>query len=124
MYDHVDQRVTDLSRSRPVYGALMAVMGFTQISEDPESICWYDPRDPKRQPFFSLVRASEHQPNGARVAFRAESRQNVDRLAEAALRAGARSFEAPHECTEYTPRYYATFFEDAEGNKLEVCCRN
>ena len=25
---------------------------------------------------------------------------------------------------EYTPGYYALFFEDADGNKWEICCRN
>jgi len=124
MYDHVDQRAADLTLIRPVYGALMDAMGLTRIVEDADNICWYDPHESKGRPFFSLVRADDHLPNGTRIAFRAASRQDVDRLAEAALRAGARNFEAPHECTEYSPRYYAAFFEDPEGNKLEVCFRD
>lgn len=124
MYDHVDQRVADLAQTRPLYAALMEAMGFTQLSEGVESICWYHPRAPKTSPFFSLVADSGHRPNGTRIAFRAAERPDVDRLAEIALRAGARHLEPPHECTEYTPRYYAAFFEDADGNKLEVCCRD
>jgi hypothetical protein len=26
-------------------------------------------------------------------------------------------------CAEYSPGYYAVFFEDPDGNKLEICCR-
>ena len=32
----------------------------------------------------------------------------------------ARNVEGPEEA--YGPDYYAVFFEDPEGNKLEVCC--
>jgi hypothetical protein len=124
MYDHVDQRVGDPARVRPLYDALMRAMGCTRISEDAQSVGWYNAEDPKRQPFFSLVRDGSHRPNQTRIAFRAAGRQDVDRLAEIALRAGARHFEAPHECIEYTPRYYAAFFDDADGNKLEICWRD
>ena len=124
MYDHVDQRVADPAKVRPLYGALMDAMGFTRLSEDAESICWYHAQDPRNQPFFSLAGDRDHRAGGTRLAFRAASRAEVDRLAEVARRAGARNFEAPHECTEYTPRYYAAFFEDAEANKLEICFRD
>lgn len=26
-------------------------------------------------------------------------------------------------CEDYTPHYYAVFFEDPDGNKLEICYR-
>ena len=54
---------------------------------------------------------------------RAADRAEVDRLAAIAREAGAAAFEAPHVCEEYTPFYYAAFFEDADGNKLEICYR-
>jgi len=124
MYDHVDQRVADLGRTRPLYDALMRAMGYTRISEDADSIGWYEPPSPKRAAFFSLMRDPQHGPNQTRIAFGAPDRHEVNRLAEIARRARARNYEAPHECTEYTPRYYAAFFDDAEGNKLEICFRD
>ncbi|MBV8151939.1 MAG: hypothetical protein JOY59_10310 [Candidatus Eremiobacteraeota bacterium] len=57
------------------------------------------------------------------MALRAADRGEVDRLAALAREAGAMAFEAPHVCVEYTPFYYATFFEDVDGNKLEICYR-
>jgi predicted lactoylglutathione lyase len=64
----------------------------------------------------------QHRANGTRIAFRANSRDEVDRLAEVARAAGARSIEGP-ENYGGSPRYYAVFFEDADGNKLEICYR-
>jgi predicted lactoylglutathione lyase len=32
--------------------------------------------------------------------------------------------EGPEYCHDYTSGYYAVSFEDADGNKWEVCCRN
>ncbi len=98
-------------------------MGYGRISEDAESICYYTPGGERSTPFFGIDLDSGHRVNGSRIALRAESRAEVDRLAAVARDAGATAFEAPHVCEEYTPFYYATFFEDAEGNKLEICYR-
>jgi hypothetical protein len=37
--------------------------------------------------------------------------------------AGGKTLEGPEICVGYSPRYDAFFFEDPEGNKLEICCR-
>jgi predicted lactoylglutathione lyase len=63
-----------------------------------------------------------HRSNGTRIAFRASSRNDVDRLTEVARLTGARSLEGPEEYGG-PPRYHASFFEDADGNKLEICFR-
>ena len=58
-----------------------------------------------------------------RIAFWAESRAAVDKVAEVVRKAGGKNMEGPELCVEYSPGYYAVFFEDPDGNKLEVCCR-
>lgn len=123
LYDHVDLRINDLAKTRSLYDALLPAIGCSEVREDAESVCYYWPGGDRAKPFFGLVRDPGHRPNGSRLAFRAGSRAEVDRLAAVAEAAGARAFEAPHVCREYTPFYYAAFFEDAEGNKLEVCFR-
>jgi hypothetical protein len=45
----------------------------------------------------------------------------VDRLAGVAQEAGARNMSGPRACPEYNPTYYAAFFDDPCGNKLEIC---
>jgi len=37
--------------------------------------------------------------------------------------AGAGNYEAPALCDEIAENYYASFFEDPDGNRLEVVCR-
>jgi predicted lactoylglutathione lyase len=123
LFDHVDLRVTDLSRIRKLYDALLPAMGFTRVSEDDETITYYLPGDDATAPFFGINVDPSHRPNGSRIALYAASRDEVDRLAAIVATAGAAAFEPPHLCTEYTPFYYATFFEDADGNKLEICYR-
>jgi predicted lactoylglutathione lyase len=58
-----------------------------------------------------------------RLAFFAATRADVDRIAAVAQAAGARAYEPPAACAEYTETYYAAFFEDPDGNKLEVVNR-
>jgi glyoxylase I family protein len=123
LFDHVDLRVSNLAKVRPLYDALLRAMGFARIAEDAETICYYHPEDDRANPFFCLVADPSHRPNGSRIALRAAGRGEVDRLGAVAKDAGAQAFEPPHLCEEYSPLYYATFFEDADGNKLEICFR-
>jgi predicted lactoylglutathione lyase len=123
LFDHVDLRVSDLANVRRLYDALLPAMGYTRISEDADSICYYDPENDRAKPFFGIIVDDQHEPDGSRIALRASSRAEVDQLASIAQSAGATAFEPPHHCEEYTPFYYATFFEDVDGNKLEICYR-
>jgi len=123
LIDHIDLRVSDLTKVRRLYEALLPAMGYSDIVEDEETICYYTPGRDRAKPFFAIDTDPKHRPNGTRIALRASSRTELDRLAEVARSAGATAFEPPHHCTEYSPEYYATFFEDAEGNKLEICYR-
>jgi len=71
--------------------------------------------------FFGVTESAGHTANECRIAFWADSPSEVDRLAEIIVRAGARNVEGPgyHE----GPGYYAVFFEDPSGNRLEICHR-
>jgi catechol 2,3-dioxygenase-like lactoylglutathione lyase family enzyme len=123
LFDHVDLRVSNLLKVRALYDALLPAMGYSRVTEDDETICYYHPGDSRAEAFFGIDVDPGHRPNGTRLALRAAGRDEVDRLAEIARTAGARAFEPAHLCTEYSPNYYATFFEDADGNKLEICYR-
>jgi catechol 2,3-dioxygenase-like lactoylglutathione lyase family enzyme len=122
LYDHADLRVSDLAKVRALYDVLLPAMGFVRLEEDGLNINYYREVDDRSQPFFGLMTDSKHRPNGTRIAFRAASRDDVNRLAQIARAAGAHAFEAP-ENYGGSQRYYAAFFEDADGNKLEICFR-
>jgi catechol 2,3-dioxygenase-like lactoylglutathione lyase family enzyme len=64
-----------------------------------------------------------HRGGANRIAFWADNEEEVNRLGKIVVEAGARAVEGPEYCQDYTPGYYAVFFEDADGNKWEICCR-
>lgn len=123
LFDHIDFRVRDLALVRPLYDALLTAMGFTERNADEESVGYHRPGETGAEPFLWLVEEPAHRPSEIRIAFGASSRNEVDRLSQVALSAGARAFEAPQIVSSYGPYYYASFFADPEGNKLEICCR-
>jgi catechol 2,3-dioxygenase-like lactoylglutathione lyase family enzyme len=123
LFDHVDIRVQDLAAARPLFDALLPAMGFSKINADEESAGYHQPEEDGSQPFLWLVEDASHRPAATRIAFSAPSRAEVDRLAALAEHNGARVFEPAALVAEYGPKYYATFFEDASGNKYEICCR-
>ncbi len=73
--------------------------------------------------FFGFTEDRNHQPNGTRISFWAETRDEVDRIAKLVREIGGKNLEGPELCSEYSLGYYAFFFEDPDGNKLEICCR-
>ena len=119
--DHIDLRVPSLSVGRPFYAMLLPALGFTK---DVSNEVWFqfEAEDGSRRgEFFGITESLQHVPNETRIAFWAESTAEVDRLAEVVRRAGGRNIEGPGY--DEGPGYYAVFFEDPCGNRLEICHR-
>lgn len=123
LIDHIDARVRNLAGVRPLYDALFTAMGYTEVHADDDSAGYHIPGDRGTSAFIWFAEDSAHAPNGTRIALAASTRADVDRFSAIAAENGARAYEAPQLVTEYGPAYYASFFEDAEGNKFEICCR-
>ena len=66
-----------------------------------------------------MIEDHHHIPNATRLAFAVESRKEVDRLADIVRAAGAINIEGPEDMP-YARIYYAVYFEDPSGNRLEV----
>lgn len=122
-FDHIDLRVRDMARAEKFYAALLPALGFTVHRSEQEWQTYYAPGEGK-PPFFGLTEDPSHRANGTRISFWADSRAEVDRVAEIVERAGARQVEGPELVKEYTPEYYAVFFDDPDGNRFEVCHRS
>ena len=120
-YDHIDLRVHSLAEARPLYEALLPALGFTRRVEIDGWLQYEAVTSDGPAEFFGITEATLHQANACRVAFWAQSVSEVDRLAEIARRAGARSMAGPGY--DEGPGYYAVFFEDPSGNRLEICHR-
>ncbi len=132
LFDHVDLRVSDVARARRLYDQFLPAVGFTKVggSEPGAAEAWgsytAEGRDDghPRQPFIWLNELPGHRGGANRIAFWADSKEEVDRIGDIVRRAGAQVVEGPELCEDYSPRYYAVFFEDDDANKWEVCCRN
>ena len=121
--DHIDLRVTDLKRAQKFYSKLLPALGFVRDRSGGQWGIFYAAGGDKPEAFFGFTQDRRHQPNGTRIAFWAESRADVDRLARLVLTIGGKNLEGPELCRGYSPGYYACFFEDPDGNKLEICSR-
>ncbi len=117
----MDLRVRGLDKVREFYMIILPALGFTQ-RVDLAGWLQFEAADPvEPREFFGVTESARHVPNECRIAFWAESKNDVDRLADIVIRAGARNVEGPGY--EEGPGYYAIFFEDPDGNRLEICHR-
>jgi predicted enzyme related to lactoylglutathione lyase len=121
LYDHIDLRVRSLAEARPFYETLLPALGFTRDVRIEHWLQFEAAGVDGATEFFGVTESSRHVANECRIAFWADTLSEVDRLAEIIVRAGARNVEGPgyHE----GPGYYAVFFEDPSGNRLEICHR-
>lgn len=120
-YDHIDLRVRSLADARPFYQVLLPALGFTRKLDIEDWLQFETEGTGRATEFFGVTESPQHVANESRIAFWADSTTEVDRLADLVVRAGARNVEGPdyHE----GPGYYAVFFEDPCGNRLEICNR-
>lgn len=123
-FDHVDARVRDLAAARAFYDVLMPALGLTDVTVGDGEVEYYHPPlvvDGPR-PFFGLHEDRAHVSNETCLAFTAATPGDVDRLAQIARTAGASDMEGP-EIPYSSERYYAVFFRDPSGNRIEICYR-
>ena len=124
---HVDLVVSSIERSLPFYRDLLAPLGYHGISEVAgergETIYYL------WGPATSIGLREAQSPGGVRydrysvglhhVAVEAASRAAVDERADWLRRAGAEIESGPQEYA-YSLGYYAVFFYDPDGMKLEI----
>lgn len=120
MIDHIALDVSDIGRSRAFYTAALAPLGFRIIAEETSAdatVVMFGVDQPE------FVIADKERPGeGNHVAFRAESRAQVDDFHAAALEAGGRDNGAPGLRENYGPSYYAAFVLDLDGFNIEAVC--
>ncbi len=119
--DHIDLRVRSLDEVRAFYLTLLPALGFDRDA-GVEGWLQYEALDEagRAVSFFGVTESAGHEANENRIAFWADSVEAVNRLAEVVRVAGARHIEGPAFEAE---GYYAVFFEDPSGNRLEICHR-
>lgn len=124
---HVDLTVTDLDCSRRFYDLVLGHMGYARAADYPHGSDWDRTGE---GPFCSIgivqARGSNadrqhdrYSPGLHHIAWHAESRADVDALYAKLLATGATILDAPAIWPDYAPDYYALFFADPDGLKLE-----
>ena len=124
---HVDLVVSSIERSLGFYRDLLGPLGFHRIGEvegERGETIWY-----LTGPGSSVgLRAAQSVPAGPydryavglhHLAFEADTRSRVDERADWLRRSGAEIESGPEEYA-YEPGYYAVFFYDPDGLKLEI----
>jgi catechol 2,3-dioxygenase-like lactoylglutathione lyase family enzyme len=122
LFDHIDLRVKNRENAQRFYSKILPAIGF-RVDKSGEKWGVFEAQGGVGVDFFGFEEEANHEPNANRIAFWAPSREAVDKVAEVVREAGAKNIEGPELCVEYSPGYYAVFFEDPDGNKLEVCHR-
>jgi catechol 2,3-dioxygenase-like lactoylglutathione lyase family enzyme len=125
---HVDLTVRDPDCSRAFYEAVLGFMGYV-LKDDHARGFDMDLNGPDGA-FCSIgvMRASgpnaqrphdRYSPGLHHLAWTAESRADVDAMHALLMRIGATILDAPAEYPQYGAGYYAVFFADPDGLKLE-----
>lgn len=123
-FHHLDLTVSDPVKSRPLYELFLGHCGFTLKSAGDD---WAGfGYDNKRYPCITILKAKDgakphdrYAPGMHHLALRAKSRPDVDALHEKLVAFGATILDAPADYPDYGAGYYAVFFSDADGLKLE-----
>jgi catechol 2,3-dioxygenase-like lactoylglutathione lyase family enzyme len=125
---HIDLNVTDLDAARAVYGPVLDYLGYTQVKDS--GGCEWDLKGQEGRgasiglrlcdPQDAAHRHHRYAPGLHHLAWRAESRADVDRLHDLLVERGIKVLDPPAHYPEYSGDYYAVFFEDPDGMKLEL----
>ena len=115
--NHIEMSVSNLGRSAAFYGALFRELGWKELRPGMwiEDGCEVYLKETKAPGAPGAAFGPRH------VAFRAPSREAVDRVAEAMRSMGATVIRGPQPMPEYSATYYTFDFRDPDGFVLEVC---
>lgn len=133
--DHIQITVKDMSIAVPFYDKLLALLGFdiqTKVSavieehdfhvvEYTHPLLAFAITSPRKA--FIGDEIHRRKPGAMHhLAFKVESRDEVDRLYCEIKDIGATIVSEPRLFPEYGPDYYALYFKDLEGIKYEIVC--
>lgn len=120
MIGYVTLGTNDLPRAAAFYDTLLAEVGAKRLMDFGRGIAWGHSMD---RPSLGIMTPYDGQPatvgNGVMVAIVVDSKEKVDRVHAKAMALGAKD-EGPAG-----PRgegFYAGYFRDLDGNKLNVFC--
>ena len=122
---HLDLTVRDPWASRDFYARVLGFLGYRQSDESPRGFD-FDLKGPEGFCSVGIVKARDgaashdrYSPGLHHVAWTAQSREDVDALYALLVEMGAQILDPPADYPRYADPYYAVFFADPDGLKLE-----
>ena len=116
MIGYVTLGTNDLGRATGFYDPLFAAMGGKRVWENERGVAW---GTSMQAPSVGVITPFDGRPatvgNGTMVALAVGSREEVDRLYALAIELGATDEGKPGE---RFAGFYAAYFRDRDGNKL------
>jgi catechol 2,3-dioxygenase-like lactoylglutathione lyase family enzyme len=120
MIGYVTIGTNDLARAASFYDALLNEMGAKRMMENEQFVAWSVTPD---QPGLGVTMPFDKKPatvgNGVMVALMVDSTAKVDALHRKAMQLGGSNEGAPGPRGE---GFYAGYFRDLDGNKLNFFC--
>jgi catechol 2,3-dioxygenase-like lactoylglutathione lyase family enzyme len=120
MIGYITLGTNDLARAAAFYDALLAEIGAKRLWDTERGIAWGTSWD---KPSLGVMKPYDGQAasvgNGVMVALVVDSPEKVDRIYRKAMELGAPDEGANGPRGE---KFYAGYFRDPDGNKLNVFC--
>ena len=120
MIGYVTLGTNDLQRAAKFYDELLALIGAKRLMEFPGAIVW---GTSMKAPGLSVTKPFDGKAatvgNGVMVALTVDSKDKVDAVYKKAIALGAKD-EGP--AGPRGEHFYAGYFRDLDGNKLNVFC--
>jgi catechol 2,3-dioxygenase-like lactoylglutathione lyase family enzyme len=117
--DHVGFAVADYERAKAFYEKALAPLGVTLLMEFGGAAAGFGKGG---RPSFFIEADGEPVRGRFHIAFRAETRAQVDAFHGAATEAGGTDNGAPGVRAIYHPDYYGAYVLDLDGNNIEAVC--
>ena len=121
-FSHIDLRIRHMDQALSFYEKILPELGFKLEFHSDKWKVFVARGDLPGVPYFALTEQEDHQPDSSRVAFWVESNAEVDRMAEIVTAAGGSITDGP-ALFPYSDTYYAVYFTDLSGNRLEILHR-
>ena len=126
---HLDLTVAELKRSIEFYDQVLGHLGYRRLDEAGAGAPCWGVADPEggfftialqsARPQSSSKQHDRYAPGLHHLAFHANSREDVDAFHDFLVAIDAHVLDPPAKY-DYTSGYYAVFFSDPDGLKLEV----
>ena len=120
MIGYITVGTNDLQKAVAFYDVLLAEVGAGRFMEEDTFVAWAVAPD---QPAFSVCKPYDGNAatvgNGNMIALTVDSSDLVDAVYAKAIELGGTDEGAPGDRTE---GFYAAYFRDLDGNKLNVFC--